>query len=489
MNRDALDHAVRYIKSWLADRFEQENVPGFVAAVSYNGEILMNEAYGYADLDRQIPMTPGHVFRVASHSKTFTATSIMQLAEEGRLRIDDCVAEYIPWLKQHEDKRWAHVTLRQLLSHGAGVIRDGLDKDYWALARPFPDEDRFVREMKETGLILDNNTKMKYTNYGYTLLGMVIEAVSGQPYNDYVLDHVVRPLGLTHTFPEYRPELEQPRAEELVTGYARRDPDNRLPIDHMSTEAMSPATGFCSTSEELCAYFTAQMVGSGKLLRDESKKEMQKAAWPHLTPGQPRNQEYGLGFQLQRYGERQTFGHSGGFPGHITNTKADPKEGLVVTALTNSVDGPAAGIVSGIYRILSYFEEHTPMRAGAVVTGAGTGVAKGPDEGAHDWSALEGTYASLWGQLNVVALGDELVTVSGNGWDPVAMVEKLEWVEGQTFKIVETASGASEGELVHFHTDDDGHVEYVVYAGGKTWPKAVWREKIAGLDRVSVGTE
>lgn len=467
MNRETLGHAISFIKLWLQERYEQEDIPGFVAAVSHKGELLMNEAYGYSDLEQAIPMTPSHVFRVASHSKTFTATGIMLLVEDGLLRIDDSVVDYIPWLKDHQDSRWLKVTLRQLLSHGAGVIRDGLDTDYWSLQRPFPDAERFISEMMETGLILDNNTKPKYTNYGYTLLGMVIEAVSGQAYNEFVLDRIIYPLGLKQTYPEYRPDLNQPKADDLVTGYTRRDLKKRLPIAAISTESMAAATGFCSTTADLCIYMTAQMVGSGKLLGDESKKEMQRAAWPWLNPGQPQNTEYGLGFFLRRYGERQTFGHSGGFPGCITNTMADPKEGIVVTALTNAVDGPAASLVSGIYSIINFFEKHELSTRSA-----------------HDWSMLEGTYCALWGSMNVVAFGDTLVTVSPDLWDPFSSVQKLEWVEDFTFKIVETGSGGSEGELVHFHTTG-GRVERVVFQGSTRWPKETWRDQISGLTRIS----
>jgi D-alanyl-D-alanine carboxypeptidase len=459
MEAKTLERALRFTRGWLAERYEAESIPGFVAAVAHQGTVVLSEAHGYADLERRVPMTTGHVFRIASHSKTFTATTVMQLAEEGRLRIDDPAASYLPWLKGHKDGRWANVTLRQLLSHGAGVIRDGLRSNFWHLERPFPDAEAFIAEMRETDLVLDNNLKMKYSNYGYTVLGLVIEAVTGQPYNAVVAERVVAPLNLRQTHPDYRPELPA----DFATGYTRRVGGGRLPIDHVGTGAMSAATGFCSTAEDICAYFTAQMVGSGKLLSDESKKEMQRAAWPSLVPGQPSKSDYGLGFDLRRSEERKLFGHGGGFPGFITRTMADGEGGLVITALTNAVDGPAESIVLGIHRILRYFEQHAPTSG-------------------HDWSALEGRYANLWGTTNVIAADGGLVTVTSAGWDPLAAPNKLEWVEDRTFRITECASGGNEGELLRFHPES-GALER---SGTLSWTSDEWRRMLAGRTRISL---
>lgn len=124
----------------------------------------MNEAYGYADLEKKTKLTPQHIFRIASHSKTFTATALMQLQEQGKLRIDDYVIDYLPWLKGHKDKRWQKITIRQLMSHGAGVIRDGLNADYWQLERPFPAQEELKGEILEADIDIDNNTKLKYSN-------------------------------------------------------------------------------------------------------------------------------------------------------------------------------------------------------------------------------------------------------------------------------------------------------------------------------------
>ncbi len=77
MNQKALNHSVEYIKSWLEFRYEREEVPGFVVAISHKGKIILNEAYGFADLEKKTKLTPNHIFRIASHSKTFTATALM----------------------------------------------------------------------------------------------------------------------------------------------------------------------------------------------------------------------------------------------------------------------------------------------------------------------------------------------------------------------------------------------------------------------------
>ncbi len=463
MDKQALDHAVRFIRPWLALRYDREEIPGFVAAIAHDGEVVMNEAYGYADLERKVPLSPGHVFRIASHSKTFTATAVMQLAEAGRLRLDDRAAEYLPWLSGHTDARWSRVTVRQLLAHIGGVIRDGTNADYWQLERPFPDADRLRQEVLAQGLVVDENVKMKYSNYGYSLLGLVVEAVAGLPYNDFVTERIVKPLGLAHTYPEYAPALEP----LLATGYTRKELGRRLPIGHIDTHAMSPATGFMSTAEDLCAYFTAHMVGSGRLLSDESKREMQRVHWHAKVLGESGHEDYGLGMILEEIGKRHVFGHSGGFPGFITQSKADPKDRLVVVALTNAIDGPAASIVQGIYKTLSWFQENASDAPAA-----------------HDLRHLEGQYTALWGTTSIVTSGDKIVAAHPDGWSPFDAVESLAYVDDTTLRVTDTSSFASEDELVRFSLRD-GHVESVDYTGTTMWPREAWLARTR--DRLRVG--
>ncbi len=465
MNTNALNDSVAYIKSWLQFRYDREEIPGFVVAIAHKGELLMNEAYGYADVDKNTKLTPGHIFRIASHSKTFTATALMQLHEQGKLRIDDYAATYLPWLSNHSDSRWQKVTLRQLMSHGAGVIRDGLDSDYWQLERPFPDKNELQKEILEANLVIDANTKLKYSNFGYSLLGLVIENVSGEQYTDYVINHIVTPLGLEDTGPEYSTAIDS----KIATGYTRRDINKtRLPIAAIDTRAMASATGFYSTAKDLATYFAAHFAGSGKLLDDESKKEMQRIQWHAYTPGQGNHEDYGLGIEIEHLGKRAAISHGGGFPGYITKSIADPKDDLVVVVLTNCIDGPAGTIAKSIYGIIDYYQSNTPAAPAK-----------------HDMKNLEGRYINLWGTTDIVVTGDKVVAASPESWRPFANPEELEYVDDTTLKVVDTSSFYSDGELVHFNIVD-GKVESVNYSGSTTWPEQAWLSKQSGKTIVAV---
>ena len=465
MNKKALDHSVKYIDSWLDLRYENNDSPGFVVAISHKGKILLNKAYGYADIDKKVKLTTDHIFRIASHSKTFTATALMQLQEQGKLRIDDCIATYLPWLKNHKDKKWQNVTIRQLMSHGAGIIRDGQNSGFWQLERPFPDAKQLEEEILQSDLVINNNTKLKYSNFGYSLLGLLIESISGKTYDNYVLENIVEPLGLKNTGPDYKPEIK----DKLAVGYTRKINGVRLPIDDIETKAMSAATGFYSTSEDLCNYFTAQFVGSEKLINDESKKEMQRTHWRTTRPFQNFQQDYGLGVEIEYINNRKTISHGGGFPGFSTKSIGDPKDKLVVVALTNCNEGLASMIARNIFPIIDYFLNNTSTA-----------------KPKHDLSLLEGRYVGRLGWIaDIIVTGDKIVSNSPNNWQPMQNLERLEYIDDTIFKIADTDSFSNEGEKVIFKIAG-GKVESVNYSGSTMKPENIWRKEIKGQKRITL---
>src|SRR3990167_7485590 len=440
MNQNALKSSLDYLRKWLEARYEKIDIPGFTVAVSCRGKVLFNQAYGLASVDRKEKLTPQHLFRIASHSKTFTATAIMQLQEAGSLDINDPVVKYLPWLAKHKDQRWQKVTIRQLLSHGAGVIRDGLDSNYWQFYHPFPDKNQFKRDILEASLVLEPEIKMKYSNFGYNLLGMVIEAASGQLYKNYVEKNIINAIGLKNTFPEYLDSI----ADKMATGYSRKDLDNRLPINNFNSRAETPAAGFCSTAEDLCKYFSAHIIGSGELLTDKSKREMQRKVWK--VEGAEDKEEYGLGIKIDYEGDRRLIGHGGGFPGFITKSFFDPKDELAVVVLTNWNGGGAEKIARSIFKFIDYFQDLSLK------------------EKAHDLKFI-GRFMELFDYADFVAVGNKLVFIDLETWEPFESPQELERVNESTYKIVKAESTLAIGELVHLNFDESGKIESVIMLG------------------------
>lgn len=467
-DRDAARSALPYLDSWWAFRQRYLRVPGVQAAVLLGDEVALSTAHGCADLERGVPLTPKHLFHVASHSKTFTATAVLQLQEQGRLRLDDEVGAWLPELRE-DGSPVADRTLRELLSHAGGLTRDGLDGDHWQLRRPFPDAAglRDLAALPQTAAT-PANSAFKYSNIGFGLLGLVVEAASGVPWDEYVRTNVIDRLGLTDTGPDHDPA----RDDEYATGYsALAYAETRVPVDHVGTGALAAATGVWSTAGDLCRYVAAHLPGDDRLLGEAAKRLMQHTGWE--VGGMPGNR-YGLGLAESRVGEHRVLGHGGGWPGHITRTLADPEERLAVSVLTNAVDGPALELANGAVALLDLAGRLARDRAGA-----GDVV----DEATAD--RFRGRYANLWGVTDVALLGGRLVALNPAATDPTASFTELEVVDAHTLRMVEGPGYGSVGEDMVFEHAADGSVTSLRGSSGTTlWPFETFRLP----DRVGPGS-
>ncbi|MDO8582935.1 MAG: serine hydrolase domain-containing protein [bacterium] len=454
MNNEKLKKSLKFIDSFLDLRYRRNDWPGFAVAISHKGNVVFDKAYGYANLERKEKLTVNHIFRIASHSKTFTATAIMQLFEQKKLKLSDYVVQYLSWLNEHGDKRFRKITIKQLLSHGAGIIRDGLDSGFWILAKPFPNKEQLIKAVLTSNLVLNSNTQMKYSNIGYSLLGLIIEQVSGVSYNDYVLKNIINPLGLENTGPEIDSRIEN----RIVTGYSRKDNNIiRIPIANINTKTMSPATGFYSTSEDICKYFNAQMVGSGKLLSDDSKKIIQKVEWK--IKNNWAKEKYGLGFIISIVEKHELFGHTGGFPGQITATLCDPKEDLIVTVFTNCIDGLSSSTAKGIISTIYYFDKNYHLNS------------------KQNLSKFEGRFMNLWGIADMVSMGNKVIAVYPDVFRPFDNPEELKYINTNTLKITKTDGFYAEGELVHYNYDKQSQVKSLTYTGSTMLPEKEYLSK------------
>jgi CubicO group peptidase (beta-lactamase class C family) len=469
--REVVREAAGYADTWVALRARRLRVPGVQVAVAVAGEPLLSSAHGFARLpqtnghdDAGEPLTTAHLFRIASHSKTFTATAILQLVELGKLHLDDTVGQRVAALA---GSPLADRTLAELLAHGGGVVRDTHDAGFWQLQREFPDAEALVAACFDEPDVLERNERFKYSNIGYGVLGLVIEAASGRPYADYVSENIVGRLGLENT----GPDLDETRGAEYVTGYTGLAAfERRLPIDAIGTGALAAATGFWSTAEDLCRYAAAHVLGDERLLTDASKRRMHRDEWEVEGP----EDRYGLGLGIQTIGERRMVGHSGGFPGNITRTLVDPKDGLTVVALTNAVDGPARELVVGIVKLLD------------AALSASNEPPAGDSAPATDVASYTGRFAGIWGVTDIVDLGGRLRIVQPDQPDPTAAMATLEVVGADTLRIAEAPGTAAPGERVRY-VREEGTIKSVIIGAPAAVPIETHAEIMSGLDRIALG--
>src|SRR5688572_32155044 len=198
----------------IANLMRKYAIPGGAVAVVRDGKLVYARGFGYADAENRTPVQPDALFRIASVSKPITAAAVMKLVEEGRLALDDRVAPFIADLAPAPgatvDPRWEQITIRHLLNHTGGWDRtkpnggfDPIDRPTIAAAAvnaPAPaSSETLVRYMKGMPLDFNPGEKHAYSNFGYIILGRVIERVSGMPYGEYVRARVLEPVGANRT--------------------------------------------------------------------------------------------------------------------------------------------------------------------------------------------------------------------------------------------------------------------------------------------------
>jgi len=439
-----LTAALDYIPNWLEFQMRQSEQPGCVIAIARRGRIVLERAFGHADLVAGTMLTPRHRFRVASHSKSFTASGIMKLREQGKLRLDDPIGQYLGNLH----KAVARVTIAQLLSHSAGLMRDGNDSGHWTDRRGFPAVE-LIRQDLSAGTAIEANTRCKYSTYGYGLAGLVIEAITGESYMDWIAREIVDKAGLTETVPD----VPLAKGAKLARGHSGKLPLGRRVVfpGEAATNALAAATGFVSTAGDLARFF-AQLAPASKtsVLSAASRREMIRPQW--REPHSSLERYYGLGIISGRLGDWEWFGHSGGFQGYITRTAVLPGQDLTISVLTNAADGFAHQWFEGVVHILRAF-----ARNGA------------PSRRVSGWT---GRWWTVWGAFDLLPAGDKVLVGLPALLNPVMDASELA-VSGRDKGRIALAGGfASHGEPVRRVRNKRGKVVELWLAGTKLLPEA-----------------
>ena len=442
---DWLPHALRYIQQWLDFQMRMSEQPGCAIAITRGEELVFEQAYGKANLATGAPLTPRHRFRVASHSKSFTAAAIMLLRQQNRLRLDDAVGSLVPDLPEP----LAAATIGQLLSHSAGLIRDGADCTHWDDLRPFPDEAALRQELSRP-LVLDPGERLKYSNIGFGLLGIVITAVTGEAFGSWVAREVVNKAGLSET----APDLPAENAEPFASGHTGKLPFGRRVIaGRTPTNALVAATGFASTAGDL-ARFYAQLDPAApcSILSAASRREMTRRHWKSLHS--TTDYYYGLGIIFGSVADHDYFGHSGGFYGFRSHTSVIPGMNFTVSILLNAVDGPADEWVDGVVHSLDRFAKAGPPGA--------------------EIEAWQGRWWNPWGALDLVPLGDTVIVASPEATTPFTDATEIAVSAPGTGRIKVANAFGSYGEPVFLTFGADGKPATLSLAGEQYLPEAAF---------------
>ena len=428
--------AIRLFSAWLEGQIAYRGLPGVVVGVVSDQELVWAQGFGFANVDTKRPMAPDTRFRMASHSKLFTATSIMQLREQGRLRLDDPVSEYLPWFRvQPAEPDDPPITIEHLLTHSSGLPREA--GSHWS-DWEFPTHEELLELIPKREAPFSPETRWKYSNLAYTIAGMIIEEVSGDTWAGYVQNNIFDPLRMSAS------SVDRDVAG-LTTGYSRRMPDgSREVIPFVDARGMAAATGLTSTVEDMAKFVSAQFRkgprGGDQILSTASLREMHRVrmlenTW---TRGQ------GIGFGVSRVEDKLYVGHGGGYPGHTTNTliQLDSKVGVIV--LTNTNDSNPGGMARQLM--------DTVGEAVAEAT------ATGPAEVTWDpsWERFAGLYRNIGGDTQVVLLNERLVVMTPNA-PSINDSVGLEPIGDGRFRLTAPTGGGAVGEVVRF-VEENGEV-------------------------------
>ncbi|MFD1874391.1 serine hydrolase domain-containing protein [Hymenobacter bucti] len=335
-----------------ADFAAQQRVPGLAYGLVVDGQLVHTGSVGYTDVGARTAVTPQSVFRIASMTKSFVALAVLRLRDEGRLHLDDPAENYLPELKKapHASSDAPPITIRQLLSHSAGLPEDNPWGD-----RQMGRSDAELSALVGRGLSYSNapGGHYEYSNLGYALLGRLVTRVSGQPVQAYISAKILRPLGMSHTTWDY----QQVPAARLAHGYGAPTATGPGPEEPLlpKGESFAALGGLLTSIEDFAKYLafqadawarpiTAAAPDAGPVRRSSVREMQQPWAFNSLNrsfrylSGRacPLSLSYGYGLRIaQDCDGRRYVGHSGGLPGFGSYWLLLPEYGIGVVAFTN----------------------------------------------------------------------------------------------------------------------------------------------------------
>jgi CubicO group peptidase (beta-lactamase class C family) len=313
--------------------FRQSDSPGLAVGVVKDQELVYAKGFGVMNLETGGEITQRTLFHMASVTKPFVATSIVQLLEQKKLSLDDRVVKYLPYFEM-KDERYATLTIRQFLTHSSGM--PDVEDHHWD--EPEYDEgalERFVRSLTDRELLFEPGEKFTYSNTAFEVLGDLIAKVSGQSFADYVKEHILLPLGMNDSsilIRDVDPAL-------LANGHVQEEGGKTRVTEHYAyNRRHGPSSTLYSNVADMSRWAIANMNRGeleGRRILDASSYELLWAPAVEVGVRDDRLVHVGLSWFLSDYAGHQTVSHSGGDTGYRTNFVMVPDARVAVIVLSN----------------------------------------------------------------------------------------------------------------------------------------------------------
>ena len=350
----------RDFDAYVARVMRQFEVPGIAIAVVKDGRVVLAKGYGVRRLGDSSHVDEHTLFGIASNTKAFTATAIGILVEEGKLQWDAPIVSYLPWFQMYDPWVTRELTVRDLLVHRSGLGLGAGDLLWWPASTY--DRKEIARRLRYIKPATSFRSAYAYDNVLYSVAGELIEAVSGQSWEDFVSSRILAKVGMTgssvrHSAAAAGGNVATPHA--AIAGRVR-------PITPFASDNVNPAGGINSSAADIAKWLIVQL-DSGKLadgtrlFSPRTTFELWTVVTPYrvgrvpaeVAPLQANLAGYGLGFELRDYRGRKIVSHTGGLPGFVSRITLVPDSKLGMAVFTNQEAGEAFQAIT--YRLLDQY--------------------------------------------------------------------------------------------------------------------------------------
>ena len=322
----AVDEGRRIARAALSE----QNLPGLSVAVARGGEIAWAEGFGWADLEKRVPVTPDTRFRIGTASIPLTSAAVGLLLEKGRLHLDDVIQKHVPGFPEKQ----APVTLRQLMAHVAGIANDGGDEGP-LFGQHCTQTVEALPAFADRALRFDPGTQYRYSSFGWILVSAAVEAAANEPFLTFMQRQIFAPLGMDDTLADTSTEPVTDRATSYFPRFAadpRYGPD---PMRDIDLSCYAGSSVFLSSPSDLARF--AMAINAGTLLQPATVQLLQSSQ--RLPSGEDTG--YGLGWDLESASLSGTaarvIGHDGDvLGGTVASFMTFPDQGLVVSVTSNT---------------------------------------------------------------------------------------------------------------------------------------------------------